>query len=344
MKGPIALMLAASLVMAAIPTAAQDLADLERGIREVEGGRFEEAVITLDAAALSLALEGRHPKELARAYAYLAIAYLQMSHEQAAKAKFLEALRADKDLRLDPKLPPSVIQFFQDAAREENSGSATTPLVPPSTTAPTPTTSGTTTTGAKGKSSKTVPIVIGAGAVAAGVGVLAAAGGKDSVSTPTTMLPPATTTLAQLSANVTSPQRSTNIVCTQSVLAVVTLINGGPTNVAVTGVRHENRAVSGGCTAAQSFTFGPSATLVGTNQTVTVLNNTLFTNGSGCCNPTGTCNGSVFCEFTSVFTVVTSVGEVPAGGFNYGITFNRCGPCSSSLGATSNCTESAPPR
>ena len=341
-KSAIALMVAAALATAIPAVTAQEIADLEKGIRQVEGGEFEDAVITLDAAARRLALEGRQPKELARAYTYLAIAYLQMSQEQTAKAKFLEALHADKDLRLDPKqLPPKVIQFFQDAEREAKAGTATTsaPVPSPATSAP----SGSTTApAAKGKSSKTIPIVIGAGAAVAGVGVLAASGGKDSVSTPTTTLPPATTTLAQLSASVTSPQRNTNIVCTQNVSAVVTLTNRGPSSVMVTGVRHENRSVSGGCSAAQPFTFSPAAVLVGANQTVTVLNNTLFANGSGCCNPNTVCNGTGFCEFTALLTVVTSVGEVPAGGFNYGITFNRCVACSSNLGAASNCAEAAP--
>jgi hypothetical protein len=340
-KFAIALMVAVSLVVTAIPAASQEVADLEKGVRQVEGGEFEDAVITLDAAARRLALEGRRPKDLARAYTYLAIAYLQMSQEQAAKAKFLEALQADKDLRLDPKqLPPKVIQFFQDAEREAKAGATSAPAPPaspaPSTSAPT---TATTTTGGKGKSSKTVPIVIGVGAAAAGVGVLVAAGGKDSVTTPSTTLAPATTTLSQLSASVTSAQRSTNIVCTQNVIAVVTLTNRGPSNVSISGVRHENRVVSANCFAAQPFTFSPAATLVGASQTVTVLNATLYANGSGCCNPNSSCNGSSFCEFTSVFTVLTSLGEVPAGGFNYGITFNRCAACTDAVGASNSCSE-----
>jgi len=38
-------------------------------------------------------------------------------------------------------------------------------------------------------------------------------------------------------------------------------------------------------------------------------------------------------------TVLTSLGEVPAGGFNYGVTFNRCVACSSNLGATDACSD-----
>jgi len=329
-KVAIALVVATSLVVAGVPGAAQDTGNVEKGIRQVEAGEFEEAVITLDAASLKLALEGDRPQELARAYAYLAIAYLQMGQERAARAKLLQALETDKGLRLDSKeLPPKVVQFFQDTRREAASGGATRPSPQPSPTAPA--------TPAKGKSSRAVPILIGAGAVAAGVVVLAAASGKDSVSTPPTTVPAAITTLDQLSAAVTSAQRSTNITCTQDVIAVVTLTNRGPANVGITGVRHESRAVSNNCFAGQPFTFLPAATLAGANQTVTVLSSSLFTGGSGCCTATSACNGTSFCEFTSVLTVVTSVGEVPAGGFNYGVTFNRCGPCSSSLGAASAC-------
>jgi hypothetical protein len=325
-KLAIALLVTSALVVAAMPMAAQEAGDLEKGIRQVQGGEFEDAVITLDAAALRLALEGRHSKALARAYTYLAIAYFQMGQERAAKAKFLEALRADKELRLDPKqLPPKVIPFLEDVEREAQSGETSSPI--PSPTAPS--------TSARGKSSKTVPILIGAGAVVAGVGVLVAASGKDSVSTPSTTLPSAATTLGQLSATVTSPQASTNIACTQGVSAVVTLTNRGTTSVGITGVRHESRVVSSNCFAGQPFTFLPAAALAGANQTVTVLNSSLYSSGSGCCTPTSVCNGTSFCEFTSLLTVITSIGEVPAGGFNYGVTFNRCGACSSALGANS---------
>ena len=327
-----AVIVATSLAVAAVPVAAQEAGDLEKGIRQVEAGEFEDAVITLDAAALRFAVEGRQPKELARAYTYLAAAYFQMGQQRAAKAKFLDALRADKDLRVDPeRVPPKVVQFFQDVEREAKSGAGTAPGPIPSPTTPA--------TAGHGKSSKTVPILIGAGAVVAGVGVLAAASGQDSVSTPTTTLPPATTTLSQLSASVTSPQGTMNIACTTDVVAVVTLTNRGTTGVSVTGVRRETRTVSGGCFAAQPFTFLPGAALVGANQTVTVLNNSLFSTGSGCCVPNSACNGSSFCEINTVLTVLTSLGEVPAGGFNYGVTFNRCVACSANLGATDACSD-----
>ena len=156
-KVAIAVIVALSLVSAPVPSATQERGDLEKGIRQVEGGEFEDAVITLDAAARMLASEGKRPKELARAYTYLAIAYLELSQEQAAKAKFLEALQTDKDLRLDPKqLPPKVIQFFQDAAREAKAKMTTEPEPSPTPNPTTTTAPTTTTTATKGKS-KTVP-------------------------------------------------------------------------------------------------------------------------------------------------------------------------------------------
>lgn len=343
MKITFAVMVALCLASPAFPSETQEQGDLEKGIGQVEGGEFEDAVITLDTVARTLAAEGKRPKDLARAYTYLAIAYLQLSQEQAAKAKFLEALNTDKDLVLDPKqLPPKIIQFFQDAAREAKATMKTEPTPspdPPTTT--TSTTPNTTATTTKSKS-KTVPIVIGAGAAAAGIAVAASAGGgKGSAPTPVTTLP-AGTTLGQLSASVTSPQRSSNIVCTDGVSALVTLTNRGNSSVTVSGVRRESRTISGGCGAAQPFTFNPAATLVSANQTLTVLNTTLFTSGAGCCNAGTRCNGSDFCEFTVVFTVITGLGEVPAGAFNYGVTFNRCVACSSSLAATGSCSGPVP--
>src|SRR5438132_1406143 len=76
---------------------------IELGVKQVEGGDFDAAVITLDAVARALAADGRRPRELTRAYTYLAIAYLGLSQEQTAKARFLEALKIQPELRLDPR-------------------------------------------------------------------------------------------------------------------------------------------------------------------------------------------------------------------------------------------------
>jgi hypothetical protein len=48
-------------------------------------------VVTLDGVVRRLATSGREPKDLTRAYTYLAIAYLGLAQEQSAKARFLDA-------------------------------------------------------------------------------------------------------------------------------------------------------------------------------------------------------------------------------------------------------------
>lgn len=345
MKTAIALVAALCVAHAPVSSAMQvkDRDELATGIRQVEGGEFDAAVITLDAAARKLAAEGNRPKELARAYAYLAIAYLELGQEPAARAKVLEAVRTDKDLRLDAReFPPKFVRFFEQV-RGENAPAATSPVAA-ATPAPAPRPSPsappaapTTTAPAKGGSSKTLPILLAVGGVAAiGAGVAVAGGGSDTP-TPTTV--PAVTTLSSLSATVTSPQRSTNITCTQNVAITVSLTNRSSAAVAVTSVRRDGRAVSGGCNAS-SITLNPTTSTVGANQTVTVYNGNLYSStGSGCCNAGSACDGRAFCEFNSTFVVVTAVGEVPAGGFNHGITFDRCIVCSTSLAAASDCSE-----
>jgi hypothetical protein len=145
--------------------------DLATGIRQAQEGDFETAVTTLDSVVRRLTGQPARAKDLARAYTYLSIAYLGLSQEQTAKAKFLEAWKADRDMNLSPReFPPRILEFF-DRAREE-AGIAPTPTraspAPRASVAPPPE--------PKKKGSKTVPIIIGA-AVLAGVGVAVAAGG-----------------------------------------------------------------------------------------------------------------------------------------------------------------------
>jgi hypothetical protein len=148
------------------------------------------------------------------------------------------------------------------------------------------------------------------------------------------------TTLSSLSASVTSPQSGTNIVCTENVFATVTLSNRGSATVNVTGIQVEARTVSGGCGALQPFTVGSGVATVRASQTETVLSNVeVFDGGSGCCIPGAVCDGTPFCEIYVTFFVLTNVGEVPAGGFSYGVTYNRCIPCAAGATAGTNCSD-----
>src|SRR5438128_5775732 len=72
------------VIQAPLISAQRPEEQIELGVKQVEGGDFDAAVITLDAVARALAADGRRPRELTRAYTYLAIAYLGLSQEQTA--------------------------------------------------------------------------------------------------------------------------------------------------------------------------------------------------------------------------------------------------------------------
>lgn len=92
--------------------------ELEAGIRQVDEGNFEAGIGKLDAVARRLKASGDKPLQLSRAYLYLGIAHLQLSQEQAARARFAEAARADQNLKLSEyEFPPPVIKFFEEARR-----------------------------------------------------------------------------------------------------------------------------------------------------------------------------------------------------------------------------------
>jgi hypothetical protein len=184
-----ALALAPSLVALDAPSDA----GLEEGIRQTQLGDFEKAVVTLDSAARRLAAEGGRSDELARAYVYLSIAYLGLSQEQKAKAQFLEALKADSDMKIDEgEFPPRVLEFFEEAREEALAEGAVEPTSPAPPEAPAvsepepsgepvsePATVADTETAApepEKKGGSTKWLLLG-GLAAAGVGVAAAAGG-----------------------------------------------------------------------------------------------------------------------------------------------------------------------
>jgi hypothetical protein len=166
MLRPVVRLILASLLIAgpqpllAQPPAPGD-AEVVAGMKQVDDGDYDRAILTLDNAARRLAGDRARVSDLSQAYLYLGIAYIGKGHEAAAKAKFREALQQIKDLTLSPeKFPPKVIDAFEAAKQE----AATAPAA----AAP-----------KKGGSKK--GLVIG-GLVAAGaaVGVAAGAGGGGS--------------------------------------------------------------------------------------------------------------------------------------------------------------------
>jgi hypothetical protein len=94
-------------------------AELVAGIKQVDDGDYDRAILTLDNAARRLAGDSSKVSDLSQAYLYLGIAYIGKGHEAAAKAKFREALQQIKDLTLSPeKFPPKVIDAFEAAKQE----------------------------------------------------------------------------------------------------------------------------------------------------------------------------------------------------------------------------------
>jgi hypothetical protein len=142
--------------------------EVAKGIRLVDEGDYDGAILTLDTAARRLAGEAARKQELAQAYLYLGIAYVGKGHETAAKAKFREALKRTGDLSLSPdRFPPKVINLFEAARDEVNraAGSAPGPAAAPE----------------KKGGGHTGLILLGVGVAAAGgVAIAVSGGGKGS--------------------------------------------------------------------------------------------------------------------------------------------------------------------
>ncbi len=109
--------------------------ELEAGIRLVDEGNFEAGIAKLDTVARRLKAGGNKPAQLSRAYLYLGIAHLQLSQEQAARARFAEAVKTDGNLKLSEyEFPPPVIKVFEEAKK-----GAQAEVAKPTTAEPQPT-------------------------------------------------------------------------------------------------------------------------------------------------------------------------------------------------------------
>lgn len=122
--------------------------------------------------------------------------------------------------------------------------------------------------------------------------------------------------------------------CREDVHAQITLTNRSASRVLLTGVVKTGSVVSGGCTTGVEFHYSPTVAQVFTNSTTIVLDQSLYTDGSGCCPTGSSCGGT--CEFKQTFRVGTEVGEVPAGSFNYKVNFSNCVTCTTTASATSS--------
>jgi hypothetical protein len=177
--------LCALLILALVgwpaPVPAQGAAtdpEVVKGIKQVEDGEYDAAIITLDSASRRLAASPTRVRELSQAYLYLGIAYVGKGQEAAARARFREALGQIKDLSLSAdKFPPKVINLFE-AAKEELAKAPPAPATGDNTKK-------------KGGGGKTALIVLGVAAAGGGVALAAGGGGgggggPDATPTPDT--------------------------------------------------------------------------------------------------------------------------------------------------------------
>lgn len=99
---------------------AEATADLALGIRQVEEGELETAVVTLGSVVSALSGKQGREKELSVAHLYLSMAHLGLSEWEVAKANMRLAWRTDRALRLDPKqFPPRLLQLYEEIKRED---------------------------------------------------------------------------------------------------------------------------------------------------------------------------------------------------------------------------------
>ena len=166
--------------------------DVKEGVRLVETGDYDAAILTLDNAARRLAADPARVKDLSQAYVYLGIAYLGKGHEAAAQAKFREAVMKVKDLTLSPaEYPPKVIDLFEAARAEAMKAPATTAAAVAVKAPPAP---------AKKKGGSKGVLLVGGGVGAAAIaGIAFAGGGGGSTSGGSTTPTPAPVSVDDLS-------------------------------------------------------------------------------------------------------------------------------------------------
>jgi hypothetical protein len=152
-----------------------------------------------------------------------------------------------------------------------------------------------------------------------------------SATPPPVTLAPRPTTLADLSAAVTSPQANASVNCRDDVRARVTLTNRGGTAVTVTAILDTTGIPAGDCfgDGDRTFRYSTPPTVL-PNGTTVLMDQSLYVDGPGCCAGRG-CAGN--CTFQEAFQVITNIGNVPAGSFNYKIFFQNCRSCPGAVAA-----------
>ncbi len=139
--------------------------ELAAGLRQVQEGDFEGAVVTLDAVTRRLAADKSRRPDLLEAYVNLGVALIALDQRTAAKDRFRLALALDPKLELpSDRYSPKVLGAFAEARRDLTAEVAARAAKEKAEAKP------------KGGSSKLPLVLLGAGGAAAGVVVLAKGG------------------------------------------------------------------------------------------------------------------------------------------------------------------------
>jgi hypothetical protein len=237
MSRVVALALALSLAGGpqAPPSAPEDRA-LADGIALVKEGDFEAALIQLDSVVRTLQGRAGRGHDLARANAYLGVAYLELEQEAAARARFRDALAAEPDLRLSPReFSAQTIRIFEGVRGE---------IGPRPSPTPSPTAAVRTPASPAPEKKKKSPLIfiLGGGAAAAGVAVAvagASGGGKGGGAATTTTTPGAggtTTTPSTIapSPSPTEPAPTTTTTTTTTPSSTTTTTTTTPSSTTTT--------------------------------------------------------------------------------------------------------------
>ena len=229
-----------------------------------------------------MAGQGGRSRELAQAYLHLGIAYLALDQRDKARARFGDALRQDKDLKLRPeRYSPKVIAVFEEARRESQKAAAPAAR-------------------ASGGGVKWPLILLGAGGATAGGIALATRGGDQGPAgdvrftsarfgTPVLVCLDGAQDLVLPLTIMFDATNSTSASVTVSSISVVLIITASP------GVPSEVDFASN-----PAATFGPAAVAARGAATVAVNTFLLCTNGQG--------DTPRFNEWLARLTISTSAG------------------------------------
>lgn len=229
------------------------------GIRQVEQGDFETAVVTLDSAARRLDGQPGRQALTQNVLLQLGVALVALEQRDAAKARFRRALELDPKLRLrEDAFSPKVIGVFEQARVEAQAAA------PPKT----------------GGSSMKPLLFVGLGAAAAGV-ALAAGGGEE--------MDPGTRATAS-NARFTEPSVECPDGSEQRPLRFLVIfdVRAGDRAFDVDGIALELRVVASpaipaeiGFASTRETNVTPTLVAAGTLSTLTAESTLLCTNGTG---------------------------------------------------------------